>query len=378
MKLSCLAAVVVVVLLASSMALSTAVFAQDLSQDPCGLPLNGEIGGISATPTATANPYGSGYAGPYGDYDYLTPTPRPTATPPPAPQSEVEKTCEAGRIRMRVSLARHGTYRTGDVIAITVTIAADAPVQLNFDNLIDGNLLFGMSQFELDEPVIIESTSDGLETVYTIHLEVRSFVRRADLYFTMDALYALESHDGVPVWSQHRLTTPPLQITTTATVDHGTDFLPGDLSSKNPNAPWAAQWLTAIGTVLLAAAAAYLVIPWVVKRFRTPRVKTAAEIAWSHFERAFKARPNGSLGRPECASIAAALRSFLECEPATLAEVAALTAGSARAREIRAVLAKCDGVVFAAQNEEPFLNPVESRTLYEELLRIIPRPPRHR
>lgn len=346
--------------------------------DLCGLPLRGAIGGLDMTPTPSYSggyPYsGSGYYGGPGGYDeyYYTPAPTPTPTPLPQPVTSVSRSCEFGQLTITVSTPRHGTYRTGDRIHVAVSIETDSAVVLDFSNLLNGELVFGRSDFELAETPVVHAETNRERTTYTIGLVMQTFVGKPIVQFTMDALYSIEVSNGVPVW--RRLTTPSLMITTTSTVDHGEAMLEGDLTLKESDAPPLGMWLTLCGVSGFFLLIALIIVPPVVRALRKRRPRTPDEIAWHHFDRAFRRGKDTGLGRVECAMIASALRARLAYEPATLDEVDNLTAQDARHNDILSALKKCDGIVFAPSTQKnPRLGGGEASRLRFELERIVPK-----
>lgn len=373
----------IALLLIMALALSaTATSAQNGTPTPavdlCGDPLRGAIGGLQITPTPNYSGY-AGYTGPYAPpygYDgepYYTPTPMPTATPLPQPVNPVNKSCEFGKVLIAVTSDRHGTYRIGDVVVIDVYISTSPDVQLNFDNLTRDNVLvFGTSDFELAAAPTVESSIVDNRSQHHIQLRVQSFSTKSILWVTADMLYATEVEDGVPAWK--RLTTPPLQITTTPTLDHGQSLLEGDIEQRVSGGTWLANVLIVSGGSLSLLAVLLFSIPAFRQWLARPRRVNVAEITWSQLDTVLNRGKQNGFTRRDYALIARILRAWLDREPATLREIQIVNQGDDRLADIKSALTKLDKIVFAPQGKELTLNAGELAQLERELERIIPRP----
>ena len=347
--------------------------------DLCGNPLRGAIGGLQITPTPNYSGY-AGYTGPYGPpygYEgepYYTPTPMPTATPLPQPENPVNKSCEFGKVLIAVTSDRHGTYRIGDVVVIDVYISTSPEVRLNFDNLTrDATLVFGNSEFELAGLPTVESTTADNRNQYHIQLRVRSFSTKPILWVSADMLYATEVVDNVPAWK--RLTTPALQITTTATLDHSQSPLEGDIKQRFSGGTWLANVLIISGGALSVLAVLLFSIPAFRQWLTRPRRINAAEITWSQLDIVLNRGKQNGFTRKDYALIASILRAWLDREPATLREIQIVNQGDDRLTDIKSALSKLDKIIFAPQGKELMLNDGELAQLERELERIIRRPP---
>lgn len=361
-----------------SMGLST-VSAQN-QEDLCGLPLRGAIGGINATPTP--NYYGSGYSSGYysgaygGNYNedyYYTPVPTPTATPIPQPAMQVSKSCEFGKVLIVVTAAFNGTYRTGDVIAVDLYISTTKDVIIDFDMLVQQNLLvYGDTDFELvPSPTVETSEVDG-RIQHHVQLRVRSFSLEPALFLTVDLLYATDVVEGAaPGW--RRLTTPQLVITTTGTLDHSESPLEGDVQTRPSKGTWLSGVLLIAGSLLTLLAVLLFAIPYVHRAINRPRPVDANEVAWRKFDAALRRGKAKGFTRQDYAQIAAALRARLALEPATLREIEIVNEGDSRLNDIRSALGKLDRIIFAPEGQNLSLNVKEIEQLERELHRIVPR-----
>ncbi len=370
-------------LLTITLAVSSAIAsAQSSTVDLCGKPLQGAIGGIEATPTYDYSGYGSGSypyggygpSGPYGEGDYYTPAPTPTATPIPQPENPVSKTCEFGKVQISVRSDRHGTYRIGDVIVVDVYLLTAPEVQINVDNLIrDKVLVFGNdSDFELAATPVLETTAINGRILHHIQLRVRSFSTEPILYVSADLLYATEVVQNDPAWK--RLTTPPLMITTTRTLDQGDAPLEGDIDRQESGGTWLANVLLGLGGLLSGLAILLFAVPTIKAIVNRKRPVSLNEVAWRQLDHVFERGKAEGFSRQDYAQIAAILRGWLTREPATLREIEIVNDGDERLNDIRSALAKLDRIIFAPQGEELNLNVGELAQLERELERIVPRP----
>jgi hypothetical protein len=360
-------------LLIMTLALSaTATSAQTGTPTPvadlCGVPLRGAIGGLQITATPNYSGY-SGYSGSNGppyDYDggpYYTPTPMPTATPLPQPENPVNKSCEFGKVLIAVTSDRHGTYRIGDVVVVDIYISTSPEVQLNFDNLTrDDALVFENSDFELVTAATVESTTTGNRNAHHIQLRVRSFSTKPILWVSADMLYATEVVNNAPGWK--RLTTPPLQITTTPTLDHSQSPLEGDIKQRFSGGTWLANLLIISGGSLSVLALLLLSISAFRQWLARPRRVNAAEITWSHLDTVLNHGKQAGFTRKDYAHIARILRAWLDREPATLREIQIVNQGDDRLADIKSALSKLDKIIFAPQGKELTLNPGECSIYY--------------
>lgn len=347
--------------------------------DLCGKPLSGAIGGVDATPTyaypssysSSSYSNSSGYMG--NNEQLHTPAPTPTATPLPQPINPVNKSCENGKILIAVATDRHGTYRIGDVVGLDVYISTTADVQINFDNLLKDNILvFDTSTFELVDTPTVETTTAKERIQHHLHLRVRSFSTVSIQYVSVDLLYATATVDNAPAWK--RLSTPPLMITTTRTLDQGTSPLEGDVQERASAGTWLSMVLIASGALLVFLTLVPVAVRQILAILRRPRpVHPNAQI-WIQLDTALNRGKAKGFTRQDYGEISSALRTFLAREPATLKEIEIVSNADERLNDIRSALRKLDSIVFAPQHEERILNAGELAQLERELERIVPRP----
>ncbi len=269
-----------------------------------------------ATPTVNTFIPGDGFRRP-------EPTPSPTPVPPPV--NPVEKNCNNGRVRVLVGNQQQFANHIGDVVEINVWIWLDPSTTIDFQSLQSGVLKFdGTRAFQLaaDRPVQIFTRPDDGLTLYTLVLRVQTFVPRQTVPFSLDLRYAtgLADDTNSPDWQV--LTTPDYLVTTSRTLDNGTQMQEGNMQQAQSHT---LLLVPLLGLGLLSSwafvALSYL-REWLNRpgRARTARIDPYAA-AWETFERHFAAsNPNG-FDKEDMRRIGECLHVFLHTKSCTRTEV---------------------------------------------------------
>jgi hypothetical protein len=332
-------------------------------------PFADPYGASPAVPAGAKQQAGGGYpgvAGPGADHEDGGGAPEDEE---PVPQNPVRKVYEDGKIVVLVGSERHFGYRIGDVAPVTILVLADDSVTLNFDAIKKGVLGFDGSDFELVDPANIRIIrKESGKTLWRMDLAVRSFVPRKGIVFTADFQYALGmGPDGkTPDWKV--LTTPGFVVSTSNTADNGTDLLEGDLSERPYKISWFTYPLLLAGLSLVLLWPSLLLLAWY-RRVRPPRVVPPNEQAWRVFNRVFKEAKASGWTCKHYKQLAAALRTYLGVEPATLEEVVERLKDHPDLPTIKSALRKCEAVLYA---KKP-LSDAENDELVSELEKLVPR-----
>jgi len=294
----------------------------------------------------------------------------PPDQPDPTPENPVRKIYENGKIMVMVGSERHFGYRIGDIVPVTILVAVDDSVHVNFDYIAKGVLGADGSDFELAQPATIKPVAkDKGRTLYRMDLQLRSWVVKKAIVFNADFLYALElTPDGkTPNWK--RLTTPDFVVTTSNTADNGTDLLEGPTDESSPRLSWFTYPLLLIGSTLVLIWPALLFLSWL-RRVRPPQNLPANELAWLSFDRAIAEGKASGLSPRHYKRIAFALRRYLGVQAATLEEVSEQLKDHPDLEAVKSALSKCEAVIYGRQT----LTPEENAELIAELEKLVPRP----
>ncbi len=328
---------------------------------------------IPATTGGAQTPAPPGY--PY-DYDYPSDAGGYKEEEPelPKPQNPVRKVIEDGKIQILLGNSRHFGNRIGDHIPITILIATQENVQLDFTSLKQGQLGVDGSDFELVSPAKVRSQKQDKVIIYRIDLMVRTWVPKDAVIFTLDLRYATEmTPDGkTPNWKV--FTTPDFVVSRSRTADNGEELLEGDLEKKTPGQPWATYPLLVMGIFLVLLWPGLAVVKFI-NRIRPRRVLPPRTAAWRVFDRVFKdAKANGFT--PEhYKQILAAVRRYLSAtkgvpiEPATFLEIQDRLDKDVELNLIESVLTRCERVIYAGEK----LSDDENRALTKEIEKLVPR-----
>lgn len=233
----------------------------------------------------------------------------------PSPVNPAQKSLESGKVMIVVGSQRHFGYRIGEVIPVTVVIAADDGIKVNIETLKRNVLAADGSDFEISEPpIFIEEVRDG-KAVTRIHLRLRSWVVKPTLVLNAEFFYAIDLlPDGVtPRWKLAR--TPDFVVTTSNTASETSkELLEGDMDPKVTPEPWVSQPLRYAGFALMSLLPFWLLYQ-VWTRTRPVRYRSPAEKAWIVFERVFaEGNQLGTMNKDHYAGLAKALRIYLGVE----------------------------------------------------------------
>jgi hypothetical protein len=344
------------------------------SGDPCA-PLKADPRSLFFTP----DPLG---VAPGGGPDQLT-----SPATDLKPLSLVIKTCEGGRIIMRVENKRNHSYHIGDEIPISIKILADDGVQFNFTSLNQLMLGFEGSDFQLIPVRVVDIASRPYSgrphsTLYGIELAVQTFITRPMVPFNLDLKYAVDVPPGVTQPNWRMLTTPDFVITNSPVVVGSDDELEeGDLSPVDMRLPLAAWPLTVFGLFLVVwfGFLRRLVIRF--NRKRPGRIVPPNETAWSLFAKVFSdAEEYGEFSDQYLRKIDAGLRKYLaqttkmRIESLSIKELAALMEDDPRLPAIVSVLEKCESVLYARADQPLKLSEEQINEMYAELKQLVPQP----
>ncbi|MBX9691355.1 MAG: hypothetical protein K2Z81_03155 [Cyanobacteria bacterium] len=293
----------------------------------------------------------------------------------PKPHNPVRQVLADGKIQILLGNSRHFGNRIGDHIPITILIATQDNVQLDFTSLKQGQLGFDGSDFELVSPARVRSQKqkDGV-IVYRIDLMVRTWVPKDAVIFTLDLRYATEmTPDGkTPNWK--RMTTPEFVVSRSRTADNGEELLEGDLEKKTPGQPWATYPLLVMGIFLVLLWPGLAVVKFI-NRVRPRKVLPPRTAAWRVFDRVFKDAKANGFTTEHYKQILAAVRRYLSVtkgvpiEPATFLEIQDRLEADSELELIESVLSKCERVVYAGDK----MGDDENRTLMREIEKLVPR-----
>ncbi|HEY9788546.1 MAG TPA: hypothetical protein V6D17_24365, partial [Candidatus Obscuribacterales bacterium] len=226
-------------------------------------------------------------------------------------------------------------------------------------------------------PVITSARLANGSVRHTIELTVQTWKMSSIVWFVMELRYATGFEtDGITP-DYKRLTTPPFQITTTRTHDHGNEPILGDPSMQQGSLPALAMPLITLGLVLVFFAPSLVVYAWL-RRRRPGRILSANELARHELALVF-AGASGNFGRKECERIASIVTKYLdggEVRSSTLKEVLDYlsTRQHPQAQAVERVLKTCVRVAFAPGDQEPKLLLHEVEQLKHDLSAIFPPP----
>lgn len=353
--------------------------ANSLSAQQPGPPSPAPVAGPQAQPPVPPfDPFGQfgrqaqNYPGGADESDPFAPPP-PAAEP--APQNPVQKVYEKGKIVVIVGSERHFAYHIGDRIALTMIVAADPDVSLDFNSLRKGVFGLSGSDFELaGEPVVRAVGKKNGKIIWRIDLKLRTFVYKDGVtsygtIFTADFLYATEkTPDGkTPNWK--RLTSPEFDVTRSNTADNGENLLEGELDEAPHLISWFTYPLLLAGLSLILLWPTLVFMQWL-QRVRPRRKIPANELAWNTFDRVIAEGKAKGFTVKHYKQIAAALRTYLGVESQTLAEIEVTLKDHKDVDAIVSALSKFDSVLY----DRGALNDTELRQLNAELKALVPRP----
>jgi hypothetical protein len=344
-----------------------AVTASKLPLDPCSA--------VRVTTTTTsATPAGApGFPDEGFDID-------PTVQAPDAakPAVRADKTCENGRVEIQVAALPHFGHHIGDVADVRVLIATDPGVFIDFSSLMKARAIaYGGSDFALtlDKPASIRKVQAKANVVvYVIDLRLQTFtIKDPGASFNLDLRYAtgLVPNTHIPDWRV--LSTPPILITRSNTVDNGEELLEGNLQAQDPRGSWL-MWPVLVAGFFLVLLWPGLILVNYLNRIRPGRKVPLNEQAWKKFNKTIKDAQEHGWDLRHYKQIAAALRLGLGYQPQTRLEILDRIANdpqmAAKSERVRNVLIKLDAVLYNGRA----MTPEETEALIRELPLIIDRP----
>lgn len=326
-----------------------------------------------AAQTAPPPPQQAGYP-----YDYPSDQGKEAESPQelPKPRNPSRLILENGRVQVLLGNERHFGYRIGDHIDVTVLIAVQKDIQLDFTALRQGQLASDGSDFELVKPAEIRSQPQGELMVYRVDLVLQTWVPKPNIVFNLDLRYAPDlAVDGkTPNWK--KLSTPDFVVTRSPTADNGEELLEGDIDKMKMPRSWLTIPMLVLGIFLMLLWPGMETIKWV-NRVRPRKVLPPKAAAWRVLDRVFEdVELNGSYTEEHYKQILAALRRYLDAtrgvpiEPATFLEIQDRLEDSDDLELIESALTKCERVIYAGEK----LSDEENKSLKREIENLVPRP----
>jgi len=290
----------------------------------------------------------------------------------PKPENPVGKSCENGRIKIRVGSPQEFGHRIGDVVSIRIQILTDDKVMIDFTSLKQRVLGFQGSDFVLarDNPVTVKVMQKEHQVLYVIDLNVQTFVNKEPgVVFNLDLRYAtgLAGDSKTPNWQV--LTTPDFFVTRSNTVDNGENLLEGDLDPQASPTPWP-MWPLLVGGFFLVLLWPGVVVVRYLNRLRPGRKIPANELAWRKFDKALSDANEFGWDVRHYKQIASAVRVYLGVAPHTRLEVLDRLSAHPQIELIKSALTKCDRVLY----EHATLSADETRELVREIKTLVPKP----
>lgn len=304
------------------------------------------------------------------------------------PANPSMKSCEGGRIQVRVGTERHFGYRIMDLVRVTVLLKIDPGTRIDFESLRRGNLTFNGQEFDLVAPLALPSGQSPVDvearqlrdgsTLLRIELLVQSSVPASVapyLVFRLDLRYAvgnIRDADGretaSPDWRV--LSTAPIALTMSSTAVAADQFRDIALESVPQVLPWPTLWLLILGVFSILFMPGLLAVRWI-NRNRPGRIQSREEIAWRAIDEVYaSARRNDRFSKTHVRRIAYAVRTYFGVQAATLSEVRSRLKADPRLSDIVDVLRACEGVLF----ESGAVDDQDMMALRPKLESIIPRP----
>ncbi|MBX9953211.1 MAG: hypothetical protein K2Y39_28815 [Candidatus Obscuribacterales bacterium] len=303
------------------------------------------------------------------------------------PPSSSVKTCEGGRIQMRVEAVRHFGHRLMDPVRVTVLLKFEPTTVVDLDSLRRGTITFNGQEFDLVSPLALAPGQLPVEVaggrlqdgsvLLRIELLVQSSVPISVapyLVFRLDLRYALgniRDAGGQETTSLdwRVLSTPPVGLTMSPTAVSGDQFRDIAIEPVSQVRPWPTLWLLILGIFSILFMPGLLVVRWI-NRKRPGRIPSREEAAWRALDAAYaSARQNGGFSKTHIRGVAHAVRAYFGIRSATLSEVMTRLQDHRHLSEIVEVLGACERVLFegsAADNREML-------ALRRKLESIIPR-----
>lgn len=307
---------------------------------------------------------------------FRRPAPTPSPTPIPQPVNPVEKHCDNDKVRVLVSNPQQFGHRIGEVVEINVRIWVDPTVNIDFQSLRSGVLKFdGTTAFHLaaESPVQIYTTQEDGLTLYTVMLRVQTFVPRQTVPFSIDLRYATGQTDddaGSPDWKI--LTTPDYVITTSKTLDNGSQMQPGNMQVAEIPTPPLVLPLNVIALVCLAAVSSFYLEEAFTRLRRIP-TRNSYSWSWETLERHIgESNPEG-FDKDDMRRIAEWVRNILRISSCTRVEIGQLYANDPRLPSINAAIEMFDQFLYDPAAPAR-LEPAEQERLVSLLQEIMRKP----
>lgn len=306
----------------------------------------------------------------------------------PRPTSSATKTCEGGRIQMRVEVDRHFGYRIMDPMRVRVLLNFEPTTLIDLDSLRRGTITFNGQEFDLVAPFALPASAAPVDVqarslqngsvLLKIELLVQSSVPASVapyLVFRLDLRYAMGNirdaqgqATSSPDWRV--LSTPLVGVTMSQTAVAGDQFRDTALEPVQQVRPWPTLWLVILGIFSMLFMPGYVVVRWI-NRHRPGRKPSREEVAWLVLDTVrAAARENDGYTKGNVRRIAHAVRVYFGVQSATTSEVQSRIGNHPHIAEILDVLRTCDDVLF----ERGAVEHVDVRAFQRKLALIIPRP----
>lgn len=307
---------------------------------------------------------------------------------PARPPNPATKTCEGGRIQMRVEAPRHFGHRIMDPVRVTVLLNFEPTTMIDLDSLRRGTLAFNGQEFDLVSPTALLSGQSPVN-VESRRMRNGTFLLKIDLLlqssvpssvaphlvFRLDLRYAMgnirDAHGQATTSPDWRvLSTPLLGLTLSPTATAGDQFRDFGVEPVPQVLPWPTLWLLIVGIASVLFLPGLLVVRWI-NRHRPGRKVSREEIAWRAIDAVnASARESDGYHKPHFRRIADAVRAYFGLRSATISEVQSRLATHPHLADIVEVLRLCDGILF----EDGVINQRDVQALRRQLKLIIPRP----
>ena len=311
----------------------------------------------------------------------------PPLTPPALPANPALKSCEGGRIQMRVEAPRHFGHRLMDPVRVTVLLAVEQSVVVDMQSLARGTITFNGQEFDLvpahvlgpgQSPVSVEMMRlrDGRNLI-KIELMVQSTVPPSAapyLVFRLDLRYAMGNvrdaqgnATASPDWRV--LSTPAFAFTLSATAVSGDRFRENDGAPVEQVVPWPTYSLLFLGLILVLIGPGVFALK-LLERMRPERKVSREEVAWRSLDRAFADARRYGFSPGHSRAIASAIRRYLGAQSATFSELRSHLGSHPHIEEIVRVVGNCEEVLYTGKS----LQRDEIDAMMRDVAMFLPRP----
>lgn len=303
----------------------------------------------------------------------------------PKSANPVRKVCENGRIEIRVGSHRNYTYRTLDMISVTIIIEAEKNIRFDYTSLMQKTLAFDGSDFTLwaepkESVFITETALPSGKVERRINLLIQSsVVDKESIVFQLNLRYSTRvGPDGkTPEWKV--LVTPDFVIGRVKTLDTSDELLESDMSYRPERVPFPAYPMAILGIALIICVPGFFLVQYI-NRVRPRKVLPPKAAAWKDLEAVFAEGKTGEgsylFSKVHCNRIAFTLRKYLEAttglpiESSTLLELQDRLENHPGKDLIIEVLTACEHFVFL----DKAVTALQSREIVEAIETLIPLP----